>query len=366
MSHRIKNIFLTLVPVIILGAALLVVGAMRTEADVENTVQGYAWASNIGWISLNNCDDVNDPDTCGPIPYGVSYDPTSDSWTGTGWNDNIGWINFGVSGPGSGQWAKAVVGGQPGSGGWDGWISLDRIQLPSDESGTFFTDFGWNGENDDTDAEADMGIGWMDYRWAQYVVPEDDNCIYNAATLRMEASPSADQAPFTSQISWWSENGTFDACTASHTAFQGPAINWDGDKSVPSGGSTELQNIDVAVGASYLLHLECNRGDFLYCADEELRDQPVGEDTITVTGQCAIDLASTPTIAWYSTGDPIGCTTSWNGQRVENVGQEQVSLANGTTFTVSCNGGTISDSFTVPVFPECVTSPIVIFGIDEN
>jgi hypothetical protein len=217
ISHRLKTLLLVFIPIIVVGAALFFAGSMRTEADITNTVQGYAWASNIGWVSLNNCDDVNDEDTCGPISYGVNYDPDSNSWSGTGWNDNIGWINFGVAGPGPGQWAKAVIGGQQGSGGWDGWISLDRVQLPSDEPGTFFTDFGWNGENDDADADADMGIGWMDYSWAQYVTPDED-CVYNPSSLRLEASPSSDEAPFTSQISWWSEDGGFDSCEASYTA----------------------------------------------------------------------------------------------------------------------------------------------------
>lgn len=59
-------------------------------AKQGDTMFGYAWSSNIGWISTNNCiDDQN----CSGVEYGITIQPDG-TITGSAWSSNIGWISF--------------------------------------------------------------------------------------------------------------------------------------------------------------------------------------------------------------------------------------------------------------------------------
>src|SRR5271168_1989371 len=66
----------------------------EVHADTLESVSGYAWSSNIGWISFNGSN------------YGVNYDPSTGDLSGYAWadphddtdnSDNIGWISFNSS-----------------------------------------------------------------------------------------------------------------------------------------------------------------------------------------------------------------------------------------------------------------------------
>jgi hypothetical protein len=135
-------------------ALLFLASPLFASAGVSDDMSGYAWSSNIGWISFN-CTDTN---TCGIVDYGV--DIASDgTLTGYAWSSNIGWIKFGgLSGFPTGQgtqainakingsnlqgWARAIA--QDGNG-WDGWIALSGAG-PSygvNLSGTNFTGYAW-------------------------------------------------------------------------------------------------------------------------------------------------------------------------------------------------------------------------------
>lgn len=120
------------------------------------TITGYAWSSNIGWISFNclNRTASNPNGICaseGGIDYGVTVDAAG-NLNGHAWSSNIGWIQFGglsgfpsASGNAGGNarltssnelqgWARVCTVFQTGCsgalkpnaerGGWDGWISL--------------------------------------------------------------------------------------------------------------------------------------------------------------------------------------------------------------------------------------------------
>ncbi len=93
-------------------------------------LHGWAWSSNIGWISFNSSDTG-----AGGGPYSVKIDDTTRVMSGYAWSPNIGWISFGAgdgnhpnpvvnmfTGAVSG-WIRAVVAiGR--TDGWDGWIEL--------------------------------------------------------------------------------------------------------------------------------------------------------------------------------------------------------------------------------------------------
>ncbi len=92
-----KNIFSYTLPVFIIIFGFLGI-LSQTKASSTDNVSGYAWSSNIGWISFNATNDT-DPNTAGiqpsPTDYGVTMDMTTGVLTGYAWSSNIGWIQFG-------------------------------------------------------------------------------------------------------------------------------------------------------------------------------------------------------------------------------------------------------------------------------
>ena len=142
------------------------------SANSTHNMSGYAWSSNIGWISFNCTNDEGS--SC--VKYGVNKNTTTGYLTGYAWSPNIGWIQFGgLSGwpTGSGTtadnakitgsnltgWAKALSGGD-GSSGWDGWIALSGtgygVTLDSNSSAPSScpsTECAWGSEV----------VGWIDF-----------------------------------------------------------------------------------------------------------------------------------------------------------------------------------------------------------
>jgi len=103
------------------------------RADGEQSLTGWAWSSNVGWLSFN-CDNNS---SCASVSYFVEM-AVGGGLSGYAWNDNIGWISFNPSelsgcpsSPCSASvnqttglvegWAKALSADDDG---WDGWISL--------------------------------------------------------------------------------------------------------------------------------------------------------------------------------------------------------------------------------------------------
>ncbi len=118
-------------------ALILVVGAtlatVRAAQDEVHTLNGWAWSSNIGWISFNSADAG-----AGGGPYAVQAD-NAGNFSGYAWSPNIGWISFnpshlaGCTGASAASsnfntgavtgWVRAYAGiGR--TDGWDGCIEL--------------------------------------------------------------------------------------------------------------------------------------------------------------------------------------------------------------------------------------------------
>jgi hypothetical protein len=125
--------FLKIIFVLVFGVFCF--APFMVSANSTHNMSGYAWSSNIGWISFNCTNDEGS--SC--VKYGVNKDATG-YLTGYAWSPNIGWIQFGglsgwptgsgttadnakVTGSNLTGWAKAISGGDGGSG-WDGWIAL--------------------------------------------------------------------------------------------------------------------------------------------------------------------------------------------------------------------------------------------------
>ena len=140
---RLRNSVLFAGTVVVL---LIVLGGISARAQSGGqAVTGWAWSSNIGWISMDGAG------------YGVSENPGTGALSGYAWSSNIGWITFEkdkLSGCPTAPcramvdlstgnligWARACAAFSAfdafgnatdcsgalddNSGGWDGWIAL--------------------------------------------------------------------------------------------------------------------------------------------------------------------------------------------------------------------------------------------------
>lgn len=104
-------------------------------AAQDDMFSGWAWSSNIGWISFN-CTNTN---SCGTVDYGVTVvgDSAIQPLSGWAWSPNVGWIDF--SGASLVAANRSMVGtavvynttqapfrpGDPNDDGWDGIIKLN-------------------------------------------------------------------------------------------------------------------------------------------------------------------------------------------------------------------------------------------------
>ncbi|MFA6404449.1 MAG: hypothetical protein WCW03_00355 [Candidatus Paceibacterota bacterium] len=139
------------------------------SAGTEHNIFGYAWSSNVGWISFN----------------GVNKD-ASGNLIGYAWSSNVGWIQFGglsgfpsgtgtqaqnakISGNNLKGWAKAL---SADGNGWDGWISLSGAGYGVTLSGTSLTGYGWGS----------TVIGWVDFNLVT-IVPSIPTEITGACSL---------------------------------------------------------------------------------------------------------------------------------------------------------------------------------------
>ena len=142
---RHKSIVTAFIIILLLSAGLIFVKFVNAQPATDATVSGFAWSSNIGWVSFQ-----------APL-YQVTLTP-SGALTGHAWSSNIGWIRMNpeidatlptsVSGrniparldPSTGKiigWARAcsvfpnntcsgtTMRPLEETGGWDGWISFD-------------------------------------------------------------------------------------------------------------------------------------------------------------------------------------------------------------------------------------------------
>ncbi len=134
-----RHLTLSLLAIVFAAAGSLSL-APAAHAAGAATLSGYAWSSNIGWVSFS-CANTS---SCSTVNYGVSAD-ASGNLSGYAWSSNIGWISFNqTSGcpeagcttqpkidPSSGAvsgWAKALAAD---NNGWDGWIKLGGSWAPS-------------------------------------------------------------------------------------------------------------------------------------------------------------------------------------------------------------------------------------------
>ncbi|MFM2384111.1 MAG: hypothetical protein RIQ72_683 [Candidatus Parcubacteria bacterium] len=133
---KYKHVFVCGLLILSLFLLMDVVAKVEAQANPPNQLlRGWAWSSNIGWISFS-CKDAG---VCMQSNYQVKVDSTG-NLTGYGWSSNIGWISFNQSDlsgcPSTGGvcsarivsnklegWGRFIT-AQGRLDGWDGWIHL--------------------------------------------------------------------------------------------------------------------------------------------------------------------------------------------------------------------------------------------------
>ena len=181
-------------PMVLLGIAavgvMVAVGIFRLfvpsgfsqappTSPTTHNVFGYAWSSNIGWISMS-CDNT---DTCASVDYGVDIE-NDGNMTGFAWSSNIGWIDFDPEGksyftnwPSSPNhsvqvdtssrvvsgWARVVNADTDDSYGWVLFGQDDgsgTAQVLIDDDGKF-TDWAFGGPGNNGGINKTAVIGWV-------------------------------------------------------------------------------------------------------------------------------------------------------------------------------------------------------------
>jgi hypothetical protein len=242
----------------VLALAVAFVSFKVLHADTSSNGYGYAWSSNIGWIKLNDCDNVADDSTCTPsASYGVTVLPSAPGTiTGYAWSPNVGWITFNNSGcPTTGctagayadwtnvsnnvvtihGWARAcsvyasgcsgVLKDNSYLGNWDGYIALDSVTAGG-TGGTWglainadktITGYAWGSEV----------IGW---------IKGITTAIYGGPVVKIVPNPARITSGASSTLTVTASNITnANACTIANVAgltmAQGSGV-WTGTVSV--------------------------------------------------------------------------------------------------------------------------------------
>lgn len=224
-----KYLWGALILVVLLATASLAANAQSTDRDLS----GWAWSSNIGWVSFNSTDTGTGTNGVGtsPMPYKVRLKANGDL-TGYAWSSNIGWIKFdpSLAGAPSGA-AKASVasnghvtgyiracGGtvdkdcnsDTRTDGWDGWISL---------SGDKHTTGDTNGNGGVTYVESGSTATLKGYSWGSDVV----GWLKFSPTATVETKVKNDSD--NSILSFSANSGASSGRTLSVT--QGSLVNFD-------------------------------------------------------------------------------------------------------------------------------------------
>lgn len=298
-----KYLWGALILVVLLATASLAANAQATVRDLS----GWAWSSNIGWVSFNSTDSGTGNGGTGvsPVAYKVQLDTDGDL-TGYAWSSNVGWIKFDPSltdAPGGATKASVNTATGQVSGyiractgtvnkdcasatrtdGWDGWISLSGTNHSSgDTSGAAGVTYAVSG-NTATLKGYSWGsdvVGWLKFSPVTNVDttvrPGSQNVsltVHGTTVSNTTPGSVTLQSGSTGQVSTtasWSSSG-YVSCSAGLSASGATVTGWSG-ASVGTSGTATVTFTGVLGGGS--------RGLLLTCLDS---DDAVTTRTMNVT-----------------------------------------------------------------------------------
>lgn len=174
-----KHLFITLLAGLLVVLALVLLPSndksvlAQTASGGDGEMRGFAWSSNIGWVSFNSVDLPNSSAT-----YSVKIN-ADNTLEGYAWSSNLGWLRFNpayvgptgasdawgarIEGDKLTGWARfcsVYVSGCSGAtkdvngtelGGWDGWLKMSDVNYDATTGG--FSGFAWGSLN----------VGWLKF-----------------------------------------------------------------------------------------------------------------------------------------------------------------------------------------------------------
>jgi|GEM_PF-3245711 len=344
-SYKLGIVLISLVAII-----LLTISAVKVLAE-DFTITGYAWSSNIGWISFNG------------TGYGLSVSNTG-TISGYAWSSNIGWISANSSQltgcpsapctatiDSDGQfhgWLRAISGSTAQSGGWDGFISLSGSGYgPAKQSTGVVSGYAWGSDV----------VGWVSFSGSNYSVMTD-----------FSTKPVADLKVRKIGDTTWVDSLTIQPGEQIELAWnQSDTTNTDYCQSVPPtfNFSTDDQktgtdsDVEEPIGnTSRSYRLIC------YSPDGEQNDDSVVVSTVGGVGakfcpNTQIDFARRDTVidlCWeLGTNDPSMCSLKAGDIVVQSPlpanGEITYQVLGEVDLKVECIGGD-SQTMTVKVVPE--------------
>ena len=378
-----KQIAALVVLVLLLAAILFVSGGGFKSAQAVNShnMTGWAWSSNVGWISLNcnalgSGQDPNGDSTCEVGPdYGVTINTlqTPSPMSGYAWS-SIGWISFNSSeltgcpdgiclaqldAVNNGErkmsgWARACavfVSGCSGAlktdgslGGWAGFISLSpkigdtvtysplpNCRLPA-FSGCYGVRMDTTGPNANTFsgyAWGDEVLGWINFAptSASGVALADPVALQNGVTATVNATPVTNGA---TTITWNSAGTTGPSpCVLTST----PATTgWDNATAATTG------SVNLSPTVSTTFTAVCTGNSSLSAPASAVVNPPV--ITAFSSNTSPAQPNASVTLSWTEAGGvaPIACTRSagWSGSGGASGSLAATVGATDTTFGLQC------------------------------
>lgn len=314
----------------------------------DSSISGYAWSSNIGWISFSGSG------------YGLTVSSTG-VITGYGWSSNIGWVSANssdlsgcpsapctatIDSSGALQgWLRAISGGSSQSGGWDGFIRLSGSNYgPVRQSNGAFSGYAWGSDV----------VGWLDFQYA---------------TTDFAAEPSADlKVRIIGQTTWedsltiqpteeielsWNESSTAntESCQAVPPAYgfstEGATSGLDSEVDEPVGNTNNVYRV-ICYSESGAQKIDTVTVSTVGGVGAQFCP---GSETDFVRRNADVNLC------WeLGTNDPSMCSIKAGGTDVLNplgsiTGNTTHNMVGEVTFTLECIGGD-GDTMTTKVLPE--------------
>jgi hypothetical protein len=360
--------------------------AAATVNSSSNTIGGYAWADDIGWIALNGT-------TTSGILYGITVSSSTGYLTGYAWSDTIGWIKFGgltnfptgsgtvtdnakVSGSSIVGWARACAGEfvntsvettpdnvcndatKTRSDGWDGWISLSGTNYGITINQGFATTSGYAWGSDVP--------GWISFSNAFY--------LSDSLTVSPNSVSSGNSATTT-----WTSTG------ADYCDIYKAGTLWKSHTSALS--ATGFSTGPLSTGTSVNITLVCYNASSGLSAtssyDIGIIPQTGSQQTVSINASTStISSGGSTMLSWNST-NANSCSASndqsnaqWTGSITPNISNNKTitNLTTTTTFTLTCLdsvGVPASTSTTVVVSgttppPPSTSKPTISLSASSN
>ena len=328
--------------------------------SLDHSFSGYAWSSNIGWISIS-CNDLND------VNYGVNVE-SNGNLNGYAWSSHIGWIDFGYfhrNTGGVGASLNSITGEIDGdvlalsglvySGikedGWDGKISLSGLTV---DGGSYQVAVSTININEvEGWAWGDDVIGWISFncRDRNICIQSNYKVIYNPISLSFWANrglTKEDGIIYNESIElFWKTNGLANTCSISWL----DELNNTGNMNLGSRVGFPIQDSqifdNIVSNTAYTLTCKDNDGTEIVSNLTIFVKSPpnilsfTGESTGVTPGSSILVAPNTPvTLRWE-----VQNTTSCSAYPINNINNWQKPINNPKTIPI---GSEITEELTSP------------------